>query len=192
MKDNGYKMKKKDEYRVWAKDIRTKIGQEKLLIKSQSIERKITKLDVYKKSSTVMSYLAKDIEISLSELFKDKTKQWFLPVVETLHATSLRVVAYNPNKTKLIKNKFGILEPEVNKDEILKARSRNLAFDLIFVPGLCFDKNGNRIGFGKGYYDNFLKLYPDSFKIGCCPKECFVDELPVNAWDVGVDLVLTD
>ena len=192
MKDKGYKMMQKDEYRALAKKARAEIGQEKLLIKSKSIEEKIRGLDIYKRSLTVMSYLAKDIEISLSRLFEDKTKKWFLPIVETLHATSLRAVPYEHGKTKLIKNKFDILEPVANEDEIFKARFDNLAFDLIFVPGLCFDKNGNRIGFGKGYYDSFLKLNPDSFKIGCCPKECFFDELPVDAWDVGVDLVITD
>ena len=76
----------KDEYRTWAKEVRTKIGQEKLLSKSNSIEEKIRSLDIYKKSSIVMSYLAKDIEVSLNGLFEDDTKNWYLPVVKTLPA----------------------------------------------------------------------------------------------------------
>ena len=60
------------------------------------------------------------------------------------------------------------------------------------MPGLCFDKKGNRLGFGKGFYDQFLKLNSDSYKIGCCPKRCMVDKLPTDEWDIKMDLVVTD
>ena len=202
MKDNN-KIDNKTEkakYRLWAKDLRKNINLKRV---SGLIEAKLTKLDVYRSAKTVMSYMAKDMEISLRGLFNDNSKSWFLPVVvetlhvetlhaetfhaETLHAMSLRVVPYHPNETKLSKNKFDILEPENNDQQ-----DKKIKLDIIFVPGLCFDKKGNRIGFGAGYYDRFLKLNPDSFKIGCCPKECLVNELPVDLWDYKVDLVVTD
>lgn len=193
MKHKDYKIMNKSQYRQWAKELRVSLGNEGLLRKSTAVVSKIKKLDVYKNATTVMSYLAKDIEINLQELFNDNSKKWFLPVVEMLHATSLLVVPYQPGETKLVKNKFDILEPELSENEIKKAKLQNLAFDIIFVPGLCFDQSGNRIGFGKGFYDSFLSLNKKSFKIGCCPKECFINEsIPTGKWDIAVDLVITD
>ena len=180
----------KMKYRQWAKDLRHKLDLKKI---STKIENKLKMLDGYKSAKTVMSYMAKDIEVSLSGLFEDKTKNWYLPAVGGKVAQPhLLMVPYVPGKTKLIKIKFDILQPEVTEAEILKAKSHNPALDLIFVPGLCFDKAGNRIGFGRGYYDRFLKLNPESFKIGCCPKECLLNELPRDSWDERVDLVITD
>ena len=179
----------KSKYREWAKELRKSVDLKRV---STEIESKIRKLDVYKSSKTVMSYLAKDIEISLGGLFEDGLKKWFLPVVETLHATSLLVVPYYPRKSKLIENKFNILEPEIINDDFYDQQNKAVKLDIIFVPGLCFDKSGNRIGYGAGFYDNFLKLNIDSIKVGVCPKECLVDILPCDEWDEKVDMVITD
>ncbi|MBI2996207.1 MAG: 5-formyltetrahydrofolate cyclo-ligase [Candidatus Melainabacteria bacterium] len=179
----------KERLRKWAKDLRKGIALKRASIE---IQNKIKSLQIYKSSCNVMSYLAKDIEISLEDLFLDNSKNWFLPVVETLHATSLQVVPYHHGKTKLIKNKFNILEPEIINNIFFDQKEKKINLDLIFVPGLCFDKNRNRIGFGRGFYDEFLKLNQNSFKIGSCPKECLVDKLPVDNWDQKVDLVVTD
>lgn len=183
--------KTKDEYRKWVKEIRKSLDLASI---SLQIEEKVKKLDVYKSAKNVMSYLPMDIEISLNKLFEDKTKNWFLPVVvgNGFDPSLLRVVPYISGKTKLAKGQFGILEPEVIDDIFFDQVNRKINLDLIFVPGLCFDKNGNRLGFGKGYYDRFLKLNPSSFKIGCCPKECLIEELPIDEWDMKVDLVVSE
>ena len=180
--------KTKDEYRKWAKEIRKSLNLPNI---SLEIENKIKDLKVYKSAKNVMSYLAKDIEISLNGLFEDKTKNWFLPIVGKGRDLSLQIVPYLPQKTKLTKGQFGILEPQITNNTFFDQVNKKIKLDLIFVPGLCFDKEGNRLGFGKGYYDRFLKLNPDSFKIGCCPKECFVEKLSVDEWDEKVDLVVS-
>ncbi len=178
----------KTKYRLWAKDLRQKLDLKSVSI---CIENKIRNLEIFNSSKTVMSYLAKDLEVSLGNLFNDNSKEWFLPIVGTLHATSLLVAPYISGKTKLSKNKYGILEPEIVNDNFFDQNKNKIKLDLIFVPGLCFDKSGNRIGFGKGFYDSFLKLNPDSIKIGCCPEGCIVDSLPVDKWDIKVDMVIT-
>ena len=185
--------KEKTQIRTWAKELRSTLD---LIKASNEIESRIKKLDIYKSSKNVMSYHSKDIEVSLNNLFQDNLKQWFLPAVKETGTSSggpkLIVLPFNPQKTKLIKNQFNILEPEITGNDYFDQIERKIKLDLIFVPGLCFDKRGNRIGFGMGYYDSFLKLNPGTLKIGICPKECLLDELPVNDWDIGVDMVVTD
>ncbi len=179
----------KSKYRTWAKDLRQKLDLENI---SSLIVAKLTKLDVYRSAKTVMSYMAKGTEVSLDEIFNDGLKSWFLPVVSNLKPPSLLVAPFIPGKTKLIKNKFDVFEPEYSENKFFNQCDRKIKLDLILVPGLCFDKQGNRLGFGAGYYDRFLTLNPESFKIGLCPKDCLIDDLPLDPWDCKVDLVITD
>ncbi|OGI10227.1 MAG: 5-formyltetrahydrofolate cyclo-ligase [Candidatus Melainabacteria bacterium RIFCSPLOWO2_02_FULL_35_15] len=180
----------KEKLRQWTKDIRRTLDLKRI---SREIENKIINLDIYKSSGNVMSYLSKDIEISLDSLFRGARKKWFVPViVQTYYGTSLKIVPYIHGRTKLFKNKFDILEPAAGNDECYDQLQKKIKLDVIFVPGLCFDKQGNRLGFGMGYYDQFLKLNPDSYKIGCCPKRCLVDRLPADEWDIKMDLVVTE
>lgn len=179
----------KAQYRKWAKELRQTLDLKK---KSKGIIEKIQVLNEYKSAKTVMSYMAKDIEISLNDLFQDNSKSWFLPVILKRQEEKIVVVPYLFNKTKLLKGKFDIYEPEIVDGNYYDQLERKISLDLIFVPGLCFDKLGNRLGFGLGFYDEFLKLNPNSFKVGCCPKECLVDKLSSKNWDVKVDLLIID
>ena len=78
------------------------------------------------------------------------------------------------------------MEPMYNKDNIYKGK-----IDLIIVPGVGFDQNNNRLGYGKGFYDHFLKN-KNIFKIGICFKEQLLDEIPVNEYDIKMDLIITN
>jgi len=69
--------------------------------------------------------------------------------------------------------------------------------DVIIVPGLAFDRRGNRLGRGKGFYDKFLddtKMFSDigRVKIGICFHDQLVDEVPVDSFDIPVDFIITD
>lgn len=63
-------------------------------------------------------------------------------------------------------------------------------YDLIIVPGLAFDKKGNRLGYGGGYYDAFLATQPEPLKVAVAYPFQIVDEVPVGAHDMKVDRVL--
>lgn len=78
---------------------------------------------------------------------------------------------------------FGILEPK-NPVEFPKDR-----IDFAIVPALAFDKEGYRLGYGKGYYDRFLSDI-DPFKLGVCAKEFYLEEVPHDEFDVKMDAVL--
>ena len=83
----------------------------------------------------------------------------------------------------LKEGKFKIPEPE-SPEEFPKEK-----IDFVIVPGVAFDKNGYRLGFGKGYYDRFLEgITP--FKLGVCQREFFLEEIPHGKFDVKMDDVL--
>jgi 5-formyltetrahydrofolate cyclo-ligase len=88
--------------------------------------------------------------------------------------------------TEFQKNEFGILEPL--EGEIISPEQ----IDLVIVPLLGFDRKGNRVGYGKGYYDRFLtSCREDVIKIGLS----FFDPLEIiddtQEWDIPLDYCIT-
>lgn len=63
-------------------------------------------------------------------------------------------------------------------------------FDLIIVPGLAFDLGHNRLGYGGGYYDNFLKNHPNVYKVALAYPFQIQAEVPVEAHDTKVDAIV--
>ena len=93
------------------------------------------------------------------------------------------------NTTALLPGPFGVIEPPL--ESIALADLTTL--DAIFIPGLAFSKDGGRLGFGGGWYDRLLARIPDkTIKIGVCWNELLIDSVPMDAWDVRVDGILTE
>lgn len=78
---------------------------------------------------------------------------------------------------------FNILEPQNNP--------YNGSYDLIIVPGVAFDKDGNRIGRGKGYYDRFLSKHMDIKRIGICFDFQLIEEVPTEDNDIRMHEIIS-
>lgn len=89
-------------------------------------------------------------------------------------------------ETELVRNAWGIEEPA--HDELVETQN----IDIVLVPGLCFDRQGHRVGFGKGYYDRFLKTCrADCVKIGLSHFEPVEKIDDIHDRDVRLDFVIT-
>lgn len=65
--------------------------------------------------------------------------------------------------------------------------------DIVVVPAIAFDHYGYRIGYGKGYYDRFLKkLGTNTVTVGLSFSECVIEKLPTDGWDIPVDIIITE
>ena len=86
----------------------------------------------------------------------------------------------------LLPNRYGILEP-------YKSRKYNRidGIDLVIVPLLAFDLDGNRVGYGKGYYDRFLEYCENVKKVGICFERPVSKILDTNEYDVKLDYCIT-
>lgn len=85
--------------------------------------------------------------------------------------------------------RFGIREPRVEPGA---AGTRN-GFDLVIVPGMAFDPAGRRLGKGTGYYDRFLAEFAGGAEtVGLAFSWQLVPEVPVESWDIPVEVVVTD
>ena len=92
------------------------------------------------------------------------------------------------NTTALVRGPFGVIEPPLESNALADLTT----LDAIFIRGLAFSKDGGRLGFGGGWYDRLLARIPDkTIKIGVCWNELLIDSVPMDAWDVHVDGILT-
>lgn len=134
--------------------------------------------------NNILVYISTHCEVSMinliNELFKLK-KNVYVPKVIGKDMKFYKIESFD----NLLKSSFGILEP-INGVEY----NYNLG-DVVIVPGLLFDKYNNRIGYGGGYYDKFLKD-KNMYKIGVCFREFYVEKIECESHDIKMDLVVTE
>lgn len=92
-------------------------------------------------------------------------------------------------ESPLSKGGFGIPEPEPDRCPLIQPDQ----LDLVFVPGLAFDNDGYRVGYGGGYYDKLLAdLEPSALTVGVCYQFQLIDRCPREDHDRAVDRVITE
>ena len=116
------------------------------------------------------------------ELLRENGANIFLPRVKN---DEIEIVKINTFKDVEI-GKFSIPEPSKALTPCTQSD-----FDLIVVPGIAFDKECNRIGYGKGFYDKILKKI-SGLKIGVAFDFQIIDKIETDDFDVKMDIILTD
>ena len=135
-------------------------------------------------------YVSFDGEISTDKLIKTlwaQDKHVYLPVLHPFNPNHLLFLRYLPD-TPMLKNKFGIWEPKLNVQNVLPLDE----LDILFTPLVAFDKQGNRLGMGGGFYDRTLQNWQNSsfIPVGLAHQCQQVEQLPTEAWDVPLHRIL--
>lgn len=142
-----------------------------------------------KRLKRVALYLPNDGELDPQILFRwliARGIQCYLPVLHPHRAGQLRFTHFRPGM-RMQRNRFGIPEPlhghKINAD----------ALDLALMPLVAFDRHGNRLGMGAGFYDRTLADRRNRpLLIGMAHDAQYYPELPVQGWDVPLDGIVTD
>lgn len=147
----------------------------------------ILQLKEYKEAKKVFLYVSVGKEVDtrrlISEALKDG-KEVYIPICQgggIMHAARLE------NENELIDGRYGI--PTVSEEnEITKPHM----LDFVLVPGVCFDRNGNRLGRGGGYYDRYLAKPMTAKLVGVCRSSQLLDHMDVCEHDRKVDVIVSD
>lgn len=152
---------------------RRMLSAEERTAQSELILSQLEKMTVFREAKTVLLYYPKNNEVDVLPLFKryKRDKVLLLPVT---HRNGMTANPYEGND-KMHRGKVGIPEPTTPPFE------GNI--DVIIVPAVAFDKEGNRLGRGGGYYDRFLKKQSHATFIGVGYDFQLVDEVPVRKHD---------
>ncbi|NQT89063.1 5-formyltetrahydrofolate cyclo-ligase [bacterium] len=151
------------------------------------IRQRLAELREFLHARTVMMFVAMPDEVSTLGLIEDAIaagKTVVLPHVDrATHRMDARIV--RDVAKELVPGAFGILEPR----DCPVADPASIEF--VLVPGRAFDREGNRLGRGGGYYDRFLAPL-DAVLCGCAFAAQVVDAVPCEAHDLPVGLIVTE
>ena len=164
---------------------RDSLSKEEILEKSKKIKESLFNLDSYNKSKTAMFFVSFNSEVNTHEMIRESLGKKTVVVPKVLeHEIEPSVIIDLDNLVPT--GKFNIPEPM----DLMKIAYKHI--DLVLVPGIAFDLEGHRIGYGFGYYDKFLKKVPKAVKIGLCFDFQIVDKIPQEEHDIPVDVIITD
>lgn len=154
--------------------------------KSNKIKIKLLRNGAFKHAKTVMFYIAFGGEVETAKMIETARKLGKIIAVPVCMANRVLmrpcILDYNAG---LVRGPYGVLEPAAKRYLSLKE------LDLVIVPGVAFDKKGNRLGRGKGCYDIFLrKISNYTPSIGLAFDFQILSSLPIAPHDVGVQKVL--
>lgn len=153
--------------------------------KASYVFAEIESMEQFQKAITVLAFWSLPDEINTQDFVIKwaACKRMVLPVVVQ---DELELRLFNGVENMEQGSGFGIMEPKtgnlINPDEI----------DFAIIPGVAFDRKGNRLGRGKGYYDRTLPLLRNAVKVGIAYEFQIIDSVPVSEHDIPVDLVVSN
>ena len=157
--------------------------------KSSDIVRKILAMPEVKKADALFLFYPLEGEINLlpvAEYAWREGKSIGFPLCEDKDGImTFRKVG---SLDELVSGSFGTKEPKNGAEEIFPENA------VIFLPALAIDKNGYRLGYGKGYYDRYLAKHAElkPFTVGVIYKDLLFDELPRDEYDISCDKIILD
>jgi len=165
-------------------------------INARKLSRQLSHFGPFKRAKRIAVYLSNDGEIDLKTCIQwiwKSGKICYLPVLDNHKDGHLIFLPYKKKQT-LVKNKFGIAEPKYSQQQIRHARQ----IDVILMPLVGFDRNGNRIGMGGGYYDRTLAFlasnadYTRPRLIGVAHSIQELEQIKAEQWDIPLANIATE
>lgn len=186
---NGSICDRKNELREEYKKIRNNINIKSKEQKTEEITKRFINTTQFKNAEIIAIYKSFSSEVSTEEIIKYALKSGKKIALPRVNKSKLDFYEIKSIDEKLIKSNFGIEEPIENSKTFVDKQK----IDLVIVPGLAFDKEKNRLGYGGGFYDRFLAGI-NALKIGICFDEQLLknETLPVKETDVKLDIIITD
>ncbi len=167
------------------RELKRAVTPEEKLRRSETVMRGVEALPEFQRARVVLLYWSMADEVQthafVERWYKEKTL--LLPCVD---GDDLRLRQYTGPECMVAGEQFGIGEPSGEEYTDLDA------VELIVVPGVAFDRQNNRMGRGRGFYDRLLKSTPNAVMVGVAYDFQILDSIPVEPHDVKMDRVITE
>ena len=180
-------MRKQDIRRI-IKTKREELNKDLKMQLDESIKNRFIESKYFKESNIIFIYVNMDSEINTIEIIKEALIRGKRIAVPKVLPVEKEMVALEI-KSLLDLNEsgsYGILEPGMDKNDVSEE------VDLVVLPGLAFEENGYRIGYGGGFYDKFLNKHQDINKVALCYNFQIISNMPKDDYDQRVDVIMTE
>ncbi len=178
----------KSDLRSDFKSKRNSMPENVKLSMDSEIQSRFLSLRQYFKCSVIFTYVSKDIEVDTYAIIR---AAWAngkkVAVPKCIQSNREMEFYFISSMDDLEEGAFGVMEPISERCEKVTDFSKGLCI----VPGLSYDAEGYRLGYGKGYYDRFLAKFGGE-TVGLCYSNCIKWKLPHGKYDRPVDMIVTD
>ncbi len=154
------------------------------------IIKRFMSLATYRYAHTLLMYYPVRSEIDIRELIVNALsdgKRVALPRCE--ETGSVMNFHYINSLDELSEGRFGIMEPSENSEMFSYDKLSGPC--AVIIPALAYDKNGYRLGYGKGFYDRYFSN-PGISKVGLIYSDFITDSLPHGRYDIAIDLLVSE
>jgi 5-formyltetrahydrofolate cyclo-ligase len=154
------------------------------------IKKHLFEQDEYREARAVMFYAAFGSEVPTSEIIESALRDGKVVVLPIADMQSNNLVLRKiRDLTHLKESEYGIPEPVIEHTDDFVAEN----IDLVIVPGIAFDEEGSRIGYGGGFYDRFMQLLSPNVPLLSIAFELqVVPKIPSESHDLPVDKIITE
>jgi len=157
--------------------------------KSRRIKDRLFSTDEFKDAETVLFYISYDNEVYTHEMIQGSLRmKKHIAVPKTDLRTRTIICSSLLKWDDLLSGTYTILEPR--QDCVNKISPES--FDLVIIPGIAFDCQGNRIGHGKGYFDRLLQKKIHAHRFGLAFELQIVESIPTERHDRTVEKIVTE
>ncbi len=178
----------KEKLRKEISAMRDNLSEKEHIERSEIVKERLFETEEFKKAKTIMFYVSKGSEVRTEHMITESIKMGKTVVVPLSDSKTHTLCAYEIEGVKdLCPGCYGIPEPDSEKCRKVEPEE----IDLVIVPGTAFDKKGDRIGYGMGFYDKFLSQVKIK-TIGLAYDFQVVVHIPGEEHDVKVDMVVMD
>ena len=180
----------KEEQREKILEIRNSLSDKEVKQKSRLIKKKLFSTEEYKQAQTILIYINFNNEVRTKTIVKKmltEDKRVIVPITNS-QANKLDLSELKDFETELAPSSYGILEPKPEFRRLISAEE----LDLIIAPGVGFDEECNRLGYGGGYYDRLLASVPQVTTIALAFFNQITDQIITSSYDQKVDQIITE
>ncbi len=163
-------------------------------VASRRIAQRLTETTAWRISGLVLAYRSMRGEVDTTPLLQIALAEGKLVALPRITGSQLQFHRYDGESTFLSRHPFGMEEPTQSSPVVDTAKLVESGKPiLVIVPGLAFDRQGRRLGRGKGYYDRFLSAsFSRVTAAGICFDLQLLSLIPAEPHDVRVDLIVTE
>lgn len=171
-------------------NLRSQLNREDIIDKSNKIKVKLFNLAEFKAAKTIMFFISFKNEVKTEAMIKEALKLGKRVVVPitNLKENKLELSELKDYDRELIRGSYGILEPKKEYRRLVNFPEVNL----VICPGLAFDKDGNRLGYGGGYYDRLLSQDLTINRVAICFDFQIIEQVVVDEYDIKMNKILSN
>ena len=173
----------KKELRRSIREMKRAMSEEEIVSRSEALGKLFIESEAYKNAKTIYGYLPYNQEVRTVPMLEQALKDGKRVAVPKCYGDEMKFI-FMDDLSKVEKGYANIPEPIADEP---------IADDttaLVLMPGLAFDKEGHRIGYGGGFYDKFLEAEPNHPTLALCYAFQMLPHLETEAHDIPVDYVL--